>query len=101
MNTCRTFVAELSLYVPELQRSAYIFVHFAKSIYSELHARAEASNKKSAAASCALSMVRQLFHLKIIPPFEGGTGKKKSDGEQVCWLQWLVGYSVFVTASSV
>ncbi|XP_016931471.4 dosage compensation regulator mle isoform X1 [Drosophila suzukii] len=62
----RSFMAELSIYVPALKR--------------KVTARETGSNKKSASKSCALSLVRQLFHLKVIEPFSG-TLKKKKDEE--------------------
>ncbi|KAH8390969.1 hypothetical protein KR215_002892 [Drosophila sulfurigaster] len=62
----RSFMAELSIYVPALKR--------------KVTARETGSNKKSASKSCALSLVRQLFHLKVIEAFNG-TLKKKKDGE--------------------
>ncbi|KAL7735496.1 hypothetical protein ACLKA6_010532 [Drosophila palustris] len=60
----RSFMAELSIYVPALKR--------------KVTARETGSNKKSASKSCALSLVRQLFHLKVIEAFSG-TLKKKVD----------------------
>ncbi|KAH8372362.1 hypothetical protein KR093_011205, partial [Drosophila rubida] len=62
----RSFMAELSIYVSALKR--------------KVTARETGSNKKSASKSCALSLVRQLFHLKVIEAFNG-TLKKKKDGE--------------------
>ncbi|XP_017074877.1 dosage compensation regulator isoform X2 [Drosophila eugracilis] len=59
-------MAELSIYVAALKR--------------KVTARETGSNKKSASKSCALSLVRQLFHLKVIEPFSG-TLKKKKDEE--------------------
>ncbi|XP_016984597.1 dosage compensation regulator isoform X2 [Drosophila rhopaloa] len=59
-------MAELSIYVSALKR--------------KVTARETGSNKKSASKSCALSLVRQLFHLKVIEPFSG-TLKKKKDEE--------------------
>ncbi|XP_068147673.1 dosage compensation regulator mle isoform X1 [Drosophila tropicalis] len=62
----RSFMAELSIYVPALKR--------------KVTARNTGSNKKSASKSCALSLVRQLFHLKVIEAYSG-TLKKKKDEE--------------------
>ncbi|XP_030369057.1 dosage compensation regulator isoform X2 [Scaptodrosophila lebanonensis] len=59
-------MAELSIYVPALKR--------------KVTARETGSNKKAASKSCALSLVRQLFHLKVIEAFSG-TLKKKKDEE--------------------
>lgn len=53
----RTFVAELSFYVKQLGRV--------------IHGRDSGSNKQTASKSCALSLVRQLFHLGVIEPFSG------------------------------
>lgn len=44
-------------------------------------AREHGSNKKLAAQSCALSLVRQLYHLGVIEQYSGVT--KKKDGETV------------------
>lgn len=44
-------------------------------------AREHGSNKKLAAQSCALSLVRQLFHLGVLEAFSGVT--KKKEGETV------------------
>ncbi|XP_017839109.1 dosage compensation regulator isoform X2 [Drosophila busckii] len=57
-------MAELSIYVPALKR--------------RVTARETGSNKKAASKSCALSLVRQLYHLKVIEAFNG-TLKKKRD----------------------
>ncbi|KAH8338766.1 hypothetical protein KR074_004162, partial [Drosophila pseudoananassae] len=62
----RSFMAELSIFVPALKR--------------KVTARETGSNKKAASKSCALSLVRQLFHLKVIEAFSG-TLKKKKDEE--------------------
>lgn len=59
-------MAELSIFVPALKR--------------RVTARETGSNKKAASKSCALSLVRQLFHLKVIEAFSG-TLKKKKDEE--------------------
>ncbi|KAH8236917.1 hypothetical protein KR038_000178, partial [Drosophila bunnanda] len=59
----RSFMAELSIYVPALGR--------------KVTARETGSNKKSASKSCALSLVRQLFHLNVIEAFTGTLKKKK------------------------
>ena len=44
---------------------------------SAIHAREQGSNKKTASLSCALSLVRQLFHMREIEPFTGETKKRK------------------------
>ncbi|XP_032590343.1 dosage compensation regulator isoform X2 [Drosophila grimshawi] len=61
-----SYMAELSIFVPALKR--------------KVTARETGSNKKAASKSCALSLVRQLFHLKVIEAFSG-TLKKKKDEE--------------------
>lgn len=53
----RTFVAEMSFYVKQLGRT--------------IHGRDTGSNKQTASKSCALSLVRQLFHLGVIEAFTG------------------------------
>lgn len=45
-------------------------------------AREHGSNKKLAAQSCALSLIRQLYHLGVIEAYSGVT--KKKEGETVC-----------------
>jgi len=51
-------------------------------LFAVLHAREQGSNKKNASQSCALSMVRQLFHLGVIEVYTGVTKKKPSDEVQ-------------------
>ncbi|CAH2311362.1 ATP-dependent RNA helicase A isoform X1 [Pelobates cultripes] len=63
----RSFIAEMTLYVKQLGR--------------RITAREHGSNKKLAAQSCALSLVRQLYHLGVIEPYSGLT--KKKEGESV------------------
>lgn len=46
-----------------------------------IFAREHGSNKKLAAQSCALSLVRQLYHLGVIEAYSGLT--KKKEGERV------------------
>ncbi len=62
----RSFVAEMKVYVRQLGR--------------DVAAREAGSNKQSASKSCALSLVRQLFHLGVIEAFSG-TLKKNRDVE--------------------
>ena len=64
----RSFVAEMGFYVNKLGRN--------------IHAREAGSNKQSASKSCALSLVRQLFHLGVIEAFSG-TLKKNKDVEDL------------------
>lgn len=44
-----------------------------------LYAREHGSNKQMASKSCALSLVRQLYHLKVIEAYSGITKKKETD----------------------
>ncbi|KAK7867141.1 hypothetical protein R5R35_005856 [Gryllus longicercus] len=64
----RSFVAEMSFYVKQLGRT--------------ITGRETGSNKQSASKSCALSLVRQLFHLGVIEAFSG-TLKKNKESEQM------------------
>ncbi|XP_076801583.1 ATP-dependent RNA helicase A-like isoform X1 [Clavelina lepadiformis] len=61
----RSFLCELIVYVKTLGRS--------------LHAREHGSNKKNASQSCALSMIRQLFHLGVVEAYSGISKKKVID----------------------
>lgn len=63
----KSFVAEMSFYVKQLGRP--------------IHGRDTASNKQSASKSCALSIVRQLFHLGVIEAYSGTLKKDKSASE--------------------
>ncbi|XP_017572568.1 ATP-dependent RNA helicase A isoform X1 [Pygocentrus nattereri] len=63
----RSFIAEMTIFVRQLGRKIF--------------AREHGSNKKLAAQSCALSLVRQLYHLSVIEAFTGQT--KKKEGETV------------------
>ncbi|OQR68798.1 dosage compensation regulator isoform 1 [Tropilaelaps mercedesae] len=58
-----SFIAELTIYIRKLNRN--------------LTAREHGSNKQTASKSCALSMVRQLFHLGEIEAFSGTLKKKE------------------------
>ncbi|NWH87179.1 DHX9 helicase, partial [Aegithalos caudatus] len=58
----RSFNAEMTIYVKQLGR--------------RIHSCEHGSNKKLAAQSCALSLVRQLYHLGVIEPYSGQTKKK-------------------------
>jgi len=62
----RSFVAEMGFYVNELKRN--------------VHSREQASNKQMASKACALSLVRQLFHLGVIEAFSGTLKKERSEG---------------------
>ena len=60
-------MAELSFYVKALART--------------ITGRDSGSNKQTASKSCALSIVRQLFHLGVIEAFSGTLKKEKSGSE--------------------
>lgn len=50
-------MAEMSIFVKELKRS--------------ITGRETGSNKQTASKSCALSIIRQMYHLKVIEAFSG------------------------------
>ncbi|KAM6263542.1 ATP-dependent RNA helicase A isoform 3-T3 [Spheniscus humboldti] len=54
---------------------------YVKQLGRRIFSREHGSNKKLAAQSCALSLVRQLYHLGVIEPYSGQT--KKKEGESV------------------
>nr|XP_033772059.1 ATP-dependent RNA helicase A isoform X2 [Geotrypetes seraphini] len=54
---------------------------YVKQLGRKIFGREHGSNKKLAAQSCALSLVRQLYHLEVIEAFSGQT--KKKEGELV------------------
>ena len=62
------FVAEMSFPVRELCRS--------------VKGRGQASNKQTASKTCALSLVRQLYHLKVIEAFSGSLKKSREVEEE-------------------
>ncbi|KZC09251.1 Dosage compensation regulator [Dufourea novaeangliae] len=64
----RSFMAEMTFYVKQLGRN--------------VTGRETGSNKQTASKSCALSLVRQLYHLGVIEAFTG-TLKKNKDTEQI------------------
>ncbi|KAM6327731.1 ATP-dependent RNA helicase A isoform 2-T2 [Podargus strigoides] len=53
---------------------------YVKQLGRRIFGREHGSNKKLAAQACALSLVRQLYHLGVIEPYSGQTKKK---GESV------------------
>uniref|UniRef100_A0A3Q1HMM1 RNA helicase n=1 Tax=Anabas testudineus TaxID=64144 RepID=A0A3Q1HMM1_ANATE len=61
----RSFIAEMQLFVRPLGR--------------RITAREHGSNKKLAAQSCALSLIRQLYHLGVIEAYSGVTKKKEGE----------------------
>ncbi|ESO96009.1 hypothetical protein LOTGIDRAFT_116243 [Lottia gigantea] len=63
----RSFLAEMSFYVKQLRQN--------------IHSKEHGSNKQVASKSCALSLVRQLYHMKVIEAFTGQ--KKKKESEQI------------------
>ncbi|KAK9538315.1 hypothetical protein VZT92_003498 [Zoarces viviparus] len=65
----RSFIAEMTLFVRQLGR--------------RITSREHGSNKKLAAQSCALSLVRQLFHLGVLESFSGVTKKKEGETLEV------------------
>ncbi|XP_063606453.1 ATP-dependent RNA helicase A-like isoform X2 [Penaeus indicus] len=52
---------------------------YVKQLGRELYGRETGSNKQAASKSCALSLVRQLFHLNVIEAFSGTLKKKESE----------------------
>lgn len=60
-------MAELTIYVKELKRS--------------ITGRETGSNKQSASKSCALSLVRQMFHLGVIEAFSGTLKRDRSEDQ--------------------
>ncbi|XP_055840796.1 dosage compensation regulator isoform X2 [Episyrphus balteatus] len=60
-------MAEMHIYVRELKRN--------------ITSRETGSNKQSASKSCALSLVRQLYHLGVIESFSGTLKQRKDDEE--------------------
>uniref|UniRef100_A0A673JEF0 RNA helicase n=1 Tax=Sinocyclocheilus rhinocerous TaxID=307959 RepID=A0A673JEF0_9TELE len=62
-----SFIAEMTIFVKQLGRKVFVREH--------------GSTKKLAAQSCALSIVRQLYHLGVIEAYTGQT--KKKEGESV------------------
>ncbi|XP_061099703.1 ATP-dependent RNA helicase A isoform X2 [Conger conger] len=61
----RSFIAEMSIFVRQLGRKIF--------------AREHGSNKKLAAQSCSLSIVRQLYHLGVIEAYTGQSKKKEGE----------------------
>ncbi|XP_075242824.1 ATP-dependent RNA helicase A protein-like isoform X2 [Convolutriloba macropyga] len=60
-----SFVAEMTVFVKELRK--------------HISGKEHGSNKKVAAVNCALSIVRQLYHLGVIEAFTGTLSKKIED----------------------
>lgn len=54
---------------------------FVKQLKRTITARETGSNKQSASKSCALSLVRQLYHLGVIEAFSGTLKQRKPDDD--------------------
>ena len=65
----------MNIHVDRLQN-----VNIMVILISEVGASVQGSNKQMASKSCALSLVRQLFHLGVIEAYTGEK-KKKADTE--------------------
>lgn len=63
----RSFMAEMHIFERQLKRT--------------VTARETGSNKQSASKSCALSLVRQLYHLGVIEAFSGTLKQRKDDAD--------------------
>ncbi|XP_064617044.1 LOW QUALITY PROTEIN: ATP-dependent RNA helicase A-like [Liolophura sinensis] len=61
----RSFIAEMDVHIRKLQKT--------------IKGREHGSNKQMASKSCALSLVRQLYHLKLVEAYTGETKKKVAD----------------------
>ncbi|KAL7672531.1 hypothetical protein ACOME3_007415 [Neoechinorhynchus agilis] len=59
----KSFIAQMSVFVKEINR--------------EIHAKEHGSSKQQASKAVALSLVRQLYHLKLIEPYSGQRKKKE------------------------
>ena len=53
------------------------------------------SNKQVASKACALSVVRQLFHLGVIPAYSGDKSMKKKDAQVTICLRPASGVAGF------
>lgn len=60
----------------------YIIINFFLKLFTDVTGRETGSNKQTASKSCALSIIRQLYHLNIIEAFSG-TLKTKKEGDQM------------------
>ena len=60
-------------------RSWYLQVNKQLYILLDLFGRETGSNKQAASKSCALSMVRQLYHLNVIEAYSGVVKKKTTE----------------------
>jgi len=58
----------------------------------DVSAREHGSNKMIASKSCALSLVRQLFHFKVIEAFSGVRKKKKENEVITTELMFLLSW---------
>lgn len=73
----RNFVSELEIYVSDLQR--------------KIRGRGEASTKKNAEAECALTIVRQLYHLGMVKKSNEPVNTKKKNVQDLPPIKVLVG----------
>ena len=55
------------------------YVITAYILFPDISAREHGSNKQVASKSCALSLVRQLYHMKVIEAYTGQLKKKEGD----------------------
>ena len=79
----RFFRAEMSFYLNEIRRN--------------IVGNGSASSKKLAAQDCALSLVRQLFHMKLIDAAEVGQvqpKKLKLEVRMCFWVYWTLSLSL-------
>ncbi|XP_052862238.1 dosage compensation regulator [Anopheles cruzii] len=67
----KSFIAELTVYVKELNRN--------------ITGRESGSNKQSASKSCSLSVIRQLYHLGVIEAFNGSIKSVKSSEQMAAF----------------
>lgn len=59
-------------------------LHFMYIVLLDVYANESGSNKLQASKNCALSLVRQLYHLKVIEAFTGIKKKKLGDEVKNC-----------------
>lgn len=55
------------------------------NFYAAIHARESGSNKQMASKSCALSLIRQLFHLGVIEAYNSKPTKKQATGAKITY----------------
>jgi hypothetical protein len=64
-------------YVANPQKLALHQCYFVQELGRPISAREAGSNKQSASKSCALSLVRQLYHLGVVEAYTGSLKKNK------------------------